>query len=226
MPQVFDSATINRFAQQAEDDFVTDYDCLIDRFAITAVAGNPLYELPDYVKNVHRITWKGLKIDPMPHRKFRDNNLSNTASGKPQYYIFNNVGQNTIRFFPIPSENVSAIQTNLFTSEIPNRVIVQFFRAPDYSIHVLPDFFRRRLIKAYVMYRCFQIEGKGQNMKASQYWESKYEFLKQTYGALLEDLINTPRKIILGRDHTLMGNSPARPSFPEYANGIGVDAGE
>ena len=226
---LFSTATITRFAQEAEDLFVKDYHCIIDRTALAIVANTHTYSLPSYLIDVRRLTWKGLKIYPASHRSLRESQLSltNTAS-VPYNYIFDNIGQAQIRFFPIPSVNIASIGTNLYGSEIANRVIVEFYRSADYTAFTIPSFFRKRLIKAYVLKMCFSIEGRGQNLKASKYWHDKWNYYNEIYGMLLEELINEPRHIILGpggisRDfnlRTLENNL-------KYDNiGIGVEKGE
>ena len=90
------------------------------------------------------------------------------------------------------------------------------------------SFFRKRLIKAYVLKMCFSIEGRGQNLKASKYWHDKWNYYNEIYGMLLEELINEPRHIIAGpsgisRDFKLKSLE----NNLKYDNiGIGVDKGE
>ena len=226
---LFSTATITRFAQEAEDLFVKNHHCITDRTALSIVSGTSTYSLPSYLIDIRRITWKGLKIYPASHRSLRESQLSltNTAS-VPYNYIFDNIGQAQIRFYPIPSVTIASIGTNLYGSEIANRVIVDFYRSPDYATFIIPSFFRKRLIKAYVLKMCFSIEGRGQNLKASKYWHDKWNYYNEIYGMLLEELINEPRHIILGpsgisRDFKLNNLE----NNLKYDNiGIGVDKGE
>lgn len=223
MPQIFSSADILRFSQQAEDLFTSENDCIIDRYAINVVSGTAEYLLPDYVSSIRRVTYKGRKVYPVSHRNYIDSNISFIAQGAPTDYIFNNIGQGKIKFFPTPNENISAVQLNLFGSEIPNQLIVEFYRLSDYSVNSIPDFMKRRLLKAYVMKMCFSKEGKGQNLKAAKYWGMKWEMLKQIYGELLEELINSPRKLINGSTIEYNDRTPPPPRLPISKFGIGVD---
>ena len=226
---LFSTATITRFAQEAEDLFVKNHHCIIDRTALSIVANTHTYSLPSYLIDVRRITWKGLKIYPASHRGLRESQASLTStSATPYNYIFDNIGQAQIRFFPIPSVTIASIGTNLYGSEIVNRVIVEFYRSADYATFTIPSFFRKRLIKAYVLKMCFSLEGRGQNLKAAKYWHDKWNYYNEIYGMLLEELVNEPRHIILGpggisRDfnlRTLENNL-------SYDNiGIGVEKGE
>src|SRR5947207_14046813 len=99
---LFSTATITRFAQEAEDLFVKDHHCIIDRTALSIVANTHTYSLPSYLIDVRRITWKGLKISPASHRGLRESQASLTStSATPYNYIFDNIGQAQIRFFLI-----------------------------------------------------------------------------------------------------------------------------
>lgn len=223
---VFDSATLTRFTEDGEKDFNRDYPHIIDRLSLDIVAGTHTYTLPEYVLDIRRVTWLGYKVDPQRHRPLRDRELSLTATAaKPTDYVFDNIGQQQIRFYPIPSVTIASTNVNLYGSEIPNRVIVEYYRIPDHTSQIIPSFFRRRLLKAYVMKAAHSIEGKGQNFKAAGYWARKYFFLKETYGSLLDELINEPRRIIIGGMAGRNLGIP-RPVLPYDQIGIGVDKGE
>lgn len=227
MPNLWSAATITRFSQQAENIFAREVPCIIDRKSIAIVSGTHTYTLDSSVIDIRKVTWKGTKLDPAHFRDFVDSNLSITRTGTPTDYIFNNIGQNQIRFFPIPNVSISSTSSNLFGSAIPDRVIYEFYRMPDYSTYIIPDFFRRRLIKAYVLSQCYAIEGKGQDLKAAKYWENKWNYLKEVYSSLLDELINSPRRIIVGPG----GMRFSRDGMLSKANlssdfGIGVREGE
>jgi hypothetical protein len=224
MPPLFSSATITRFANEAEDIFAREKQCIIERETIAITSGTHTYTLPDYIIDIRKITWKGKKLDPLSFQKLR-NNLDMVSTGTPDSYIYDNISASQIRFFPIPNENITSITTDLYGSEILNRVIIEYYRNPDHSIYIIPPFFRRRLLKSYINRCCFSIEGSGQNLKAAKYWDNKWNYLKEQYGNLLEDLINEPRRIIMG------GNAFERyvlptPQLPYEYRGIGVDKGE
>lgn len=221
---LFSSATITRFANEAEDLYVREFPCIIDRLSLTIVALTHTYTLPDHVIDIRKITWKGKRIDPYSFRKFR-NELDTVSTGTPDRYIYDNVNQSQIRFFPIPNEAIAAISTNLFGSEIGNRVVVEHYRTSDYNSYTIPNFFRRRLLKAYVNKCCFSIEGLGQNLKAAKYWTNKWNYLKDQYSALMEEMINEPRRLIIGGTGAERYILP-RPMLPYDQRGIGVDKGE
>ena len=226
MPPIWTAAQINRFTLQAEEIFCNEFQCLIDRFAITIVSGLAQYTLPDTVADIRRITYKGKKLDPVSHRQFREFLGGLDSSGTPQFYIFNSVGQQVVKLFPTPTESIIASQMALFTpAAIAVQCIVEFYSIPDGVSTRLPDYVRRRLLKAYVLKQCFLSEGKGQNLKAAQYWSKKWDYLKDTYGTQIYDLLTSPKKTMLpGMD--MDNRRLAEPTLPIDHFGIGVDTGE
>jgi hypothetical protein len=222
--ELFRAATVARFSSEGEADFAQDYPCIIKRVALTVVAGTSTYTLSDDVLSIRRVSWKGVKLDPMPQRTFRETFQPGTSSGRPYWYIYNNIGQNQIKLFPNPNESVASITTNLYGSEIANRVIVEYYRVPDYVTEIIPLYFRRRLLKVFVMRGCFQIEGAGQNLKNSKYFTSKWDFLKAKYGQLLSDLYLKPKRLVLSGYN--VQRHPASPVLPLDRFGSSVDTGE
>lgn len=220
---LFDAATIARFAQRAEDEISAELRPFISRYAIPIISGTAEYVISDTILDVRRVTYKGVKLYPINHRTYRDYGIP-TSSGKPTNYIYNNIGQNTIKLYPIPNETLNVTQSNLFGLEIANQCIVEYYSAPNYVDVTIPVFFRRRIIKAYTLKMCFALEGKGQNLKASKYWDDKYTALKEIYGNLLFDLINKPRRLIASGD--IVYRQIGRPMLPISRFGIGVRTGE
>lgn len=212
-------------AQEGEGYFAVTYPCILKSISLATVSGTGVITLPDDVKSIQRVIWKGFKLDPLPHRNWREVFQSATSISKPFWYVFNNIGQNQIQLFPAPNETLSTITTNLYGSEIPNRLIVRYFAAPDFDTYILPLFFRRRLIKSYVLRGCFNIEGQGQSLKASKYFKARWDMLCKLYGELLGDLHNKPRKLIVNGISSAY-YFPGSPVLPIDRFGISVNAGE
>lgn len=221
---VFATDLITRFSNDAEAEFAAEFPCIVDRLALDIVSGTSEYTLPDYVISIRKITWMGKKVDTTSHRRYRDY-FSPSSTGTPYLYIYNNLGQGKIKFLPAPNVTIAAVTINLFGSEIANRVIVEYYRTPDFVSFTIPIFFRRRLLKAYVLKKCFAVEGKGQNYKGVKYWNARWEYLKETYGTLLSELIDSPRMILVGKSVTYRQLIPT-PVLPYNDIGIGVRKGE
>ena len=222
MAQVFSDPTIDRFKVIGENEFVNEYPCIVDRISLSIAANTATYTLPSYVTSIRRITWLGQKVWPLPHRDLRTSYTGATTTSKPDWYIYNNIGQSKIQFYPTPGVAIAQATTGLWGSNIATACIVEFYRLPDQVNFTIPLFFRRKLLKCYVNKRSFSMETKSQNLKNRDYWNDKYAMLKQTYGTLLEDLNNRPRKLILDGNASENYYRMPSPRLPARF-GVGVD---
>jgi hypothetical protein len=222
---IWDAGTITRFSQEGENDFADDYPCILTRYSLSVVANQATYTLPDNVRSIRRITYLGTKLDPLGHRNMREVFNNATQVGTPYWYIFNQIGNLSIQFFPVPPTSINPSGGDLYGSAIPTDVIIEYFMLPDYVNNDIPQYFRRRLVKPYVLKQCFLIEGPGQNLKNVKYFEQKYNYLKDKYGTLLQSLHNKARKLCL---NGITGSQffPGTPILPVARFGIGVQDGE
>ena len=247
------SNTVSRLSGEAENNFAVEFPCILKRISLTVSIGESLVTLPDDVVSIRRVSWKGYKLDPLPQRNFREVFQNATQVGRPFWYVFNNVGQNLIQLFPAANEALPVgaganlfdsntglfdsagglfdtftganVGTNLYSSNIPNCCIVEYFQAPDFVSAVIPSYIRKRLLKSFVLRGCFNIEGQGQNRKASAYFKDRWRMLKEMYGGLLDELHNKPRKLIVN-GITSSYFFPGNPILPIDKFGTSVDAGE
>ena len=221
---IWTASTITRFAEEAEDHFAHDYPCILVRMSLTVVANTSTYTLPDSVLSIRRITWQGWKLDPLGQRNMRDVFQYASQVGKPYWYVFNNVGANNVQFFPIPDTSISPSGNNLYSDAITTDVIVEYYTTPDYVTNIIPPYFRRRLLKPYVLKKCFGIENQGANLKNAQYFAQKWEALKEQYGVFLDVIHNKSRKLSL---NGITANQffPGQPILPVSRFGIGIDDG-
>lgn len=217
--------TIQRLSNEGEQAFAAAYPCILKRIAPAVTAGTALITLPDDVLSIRRLTWLGRKLDPLPQRNLRDVFQNASQQGTPFWYVYNNIGQNLVQLFPSPSVSLGAVTTNLYGSAIATSFIVEYFQAPDSSTAVIPEYFRRRLLKSYVLRGSFNIEGQGQNLKASKYFKQRWDMLKEQYGMLLGDLHNKPRKLYINGVNSA-SYYPGFPVLPIARYGTAVDAGE
>jgi hypothetical protein len=312
---LFSESKLNRLSNEGENNFAVEYPCILKRISLSTTVAtasdfdsmtgdfdsatgnfddagssvtyvNP-FTLPDDVISIRRVTWKGYKLDPLPHRNAREVFQNMTQLGRPFWYIFNNVGQNLIQLFPGPNEQLPIItstsrtfddtpgdfdsttgefdshttagtvqgsggldfdstpglfddqpglfddgggagfnsQTNLYGTNIDKCFIVEYYQAPDFTDAKIPAYIRRRLLKNYIMRGCFNIEGQGQNMKASKYYKERWRMLKEMYGNLLSELHNKPRKLVVN-GISASYFFPGVPLLPIDRFGTSVDAGE
>lgn len=220
---LFSSSDLTRFWNQGESDVSSDKPFLVDRYSPTIVSGTASYTLSDYVISIRRITWLGWKLDPLPQRNFREVFQSAPQSSRPFWYIYNNVGSNKIQLFPTPNVNLAA-GTNLWDTDIPNCVVVEYYRISDNSSFVLPSFTKRQLLKAYVATRSYSIDGPGSNQKLATYYYKKWGQLKFEFSELLDDLAGRPRKLVIN-EIVSSNYFPGEPVLPIQQFGISVDEG-
>jgi hypothetical protein len=221
---VFSAEQLNRWSLQAEQKFIEEFQILIDRTSLPVVSGTNLYLLDDNIINIRRITYRGTKLEPITHRDVREYLDGPDSSGKPYAYVFNNIGQLTIKLIPTPTETLANSQIDLFNPDvIREQCIVEFYTAPNGVEYKIPDYIRRRLLKAYVLKMAFLSEGKGQNLKASKYWDAKWKMYRDMYGYQIYDLLNTPRRLIQSEGYRRF---PAFPVLPTDKFGIGLNPGE
>lgn len=218
------SQTITRFSNEGENQFAEDFPCILTRMSLTIVANQSIYVLPDDVKSIRRITWQSWKLDPLGQRNMREVFQYASQVGKPFWYIFNNIGANTIKFFPCPPTNINPSGLDLYSDAITTDVIVEYYQLPNFTISIIPLYIRRRLLKAYVLKGCFGIEGAGNNIKNRDYFSQKWDMLKERYGQLLGELHNKSRKLCLN-GITSSQFFPGQPVLPVSRFGIGIDDG-
>jgi len=224
VPELFSAATITRFANEGENNFAVDYPCILKRVSPSITLGQNIVTLSDDVKSIRRVTWLGFKLDPLPHRNWREVFQSAPQQGRPFWYVFNSVGQNQIQLFPSPDTNLAS-GADLYGADINTCLVVEYFQVPDFINATIPSYFRRRLLKSYVLRGCFNIEGQGQNRKNSDYFKGRWRYLKEKYGNLLGDLHNKPRKLVVN-GITSSYYFPGNPVLPIDRFGIAVDQGE
>jgi len=222
--QLWSSETIIRFSQDGENEFAEDYPCILTRMSLYTIANQARYVLPDSIRSIRRITWKGDKLDPLGQRNMREVFSYATQVSKPYWYVFNNVGANTIQLFPIPDQTIVPSGKDLWTDGISTDVIIEYWVLPDYATYTIPQYFRRRVIKNYVMRQCFASEGPGQNVKNRDYFVQKWQTYKDRYGQFLDEVHNKSRKLCLN-GITSSQFFPATPVLPVSRFGIGIDDG-
>jgi hypothetical protein len=221
---LFDSTTVTRFSQEGENYFADEFPCILTRLSLSILANQSTYTLPDTVRSIRRISWQGFKLDPLGQRNMREVFQYATQVGTPFWYVFNNIGANNIQFFPIPPTNINPSGANLYGDAISTDVIVEYFSLPDFLFLDIPYYFKRRLLKQYVLKMCFAIEGPGQNIKNSKYFSDKWDMLKNKYGIFLDEIHGKSRKLCL---NGITSNQffPGSPLLPVSRFGIGIDDG-
>lgn len=225
---VFDSPTLARFFNQGEVILSQEKSFLFDRYSPALIGNQGTYVLPDYIKSIRRVTFNGMKLDPLPARTFREVFQSATQVGNPFWYIYNNIGLNTIQFFPCPEQNVGAgidLWNEAGTNSFKTCLIIEHARISDNVNFVIPPYFRRQLLKQWTARQCFGIEGPGQNLKLSTYFDQQWEFRKKQFFDYLDDIHNKSRRLVVS-EIVSSNYFPASPVLPIANYGVAVEEGE
>ena len=154
--------------------------CIFNRFSLAITAGTATYTLPN---GILCITYKGDPIYPeeqigkelaTPWYK----PLNAGSQSKPYNYYRIGYGYSTIEFRPVPNESIAANDTNIYGSDIANRIIISCWKVadPTGSTYRIPTYIQRSLLKYYALEKAFRKEGKGQNLVAADYFRNKYEY--------------------------------------------------
>lgn len=171
------------------------------RFCLATTAGVSVYTLPSFVRTVSRVSWLGRKIDPVnwdeltyltPATAELNANAPDTIPsviGRPLYYAKHPTNPYDIRIYPTPNLTLSATAQDPYApspeTATPQACIIACWRNIDSTFSdptsLLPNYIDRRTRKAYVLWKAFAAEGKGQNMKASAYYMKLYEFLIEQF---------------------------------------------
>lgn len=224
-----DTPTIARFFNNAEQQLSSEKSFLFDRYSPAITSGTSTYTLPNYVQSIAAVYWKGMLLDPLTRRNHREVFQSATQQGTPFWYLFDNIGQNKIQFFPAPNVNLSAVGSDLWnvagTDNYTGGVIIEFARITDNSSFIVPSFLRRQLLKYYVARQVYSKDGAGHNAKLRDYFNQKWDAKKQEFYSWLDEMYLKPRKVIV---QELVSNNyfPASPVLPIAKYGVSVSEGE
>jgi len=189
---------LNQWSADAEQDINKRIPSLIYyRFCLQVTQGISVYTLPSFVRTVSRVSWLGRKLDPVNWDELtyltpatavlNDNQVDTipTVIGRPLYYAKHPTNPLDIRLYPTPNLTLSADAQDPYSplpeTSTPQACIIACWRSTDSTFSdptaLLPPYVDRRLRKAYVLWKAFSAEGKGQNLNASKYYKALYEWL-------------------------------------------------
>lgn len=182
-------AYIEALTKEAERQIAIELAPFFSRETLAVTSGTPTYTLPNYLREIQSIRWKGTEIHPLHQDEASRLSFKYlTESGEPRFYLRSPEDFQIIRFMPVPNETITAAADDdvLDSTVIEDKVVISFYREPDTSgsLLSLPDFIGRRTIKNYVLMRAFAKEGKGQKLEAAAYYEEKHKAQMDSYKAL------------------------------------------
>lgn len=220
---LFSTSNLTRYFNQGEQNVCNEQPFIVDRLSLNIIGNQAPYELPDYVLSIRRITYLGMKLDPLPRRNQNEVFQSANQVGRPFWYVYNNIGANIIRLFPTPPSDIAPV-TNIWDTDIGTGVIIEFYRMTDNATFVIPSYWRTALLKRYTAHMARTVQGKGQQMKLGQYYHDQWKLWKNLWFTHLSELHTKPRKIIVN-EIVSSNYYPASPILPISRFGISVDEG-
>lgn len=193
--QIWADQQIEAWETDAIGQIATDVQCIYARECVPTTAGVSVITLPSYVREVRRVTWRGYTLECVNWEEMQllnpatcfasPNNPANVESSRsrPWWYAMHPTNPWDIRLYPTPSESFTNLgEPNPYAPQ-PNTpsCIVDYFREPDVTgtnpVISLPPYIFRRTQKAYVLFKAFGAEGKGQDLRAASYYRKKYLML-------------------------------------------------
>jgi hypothetical protein len=221
---LFSTAKLQKLYNQGEEHVSHDRHFLVDRISLSLVQGQAKYTLPDYVESIKRITYRGMKLDPLSNRNLRDSFQGATQQGEPFWYVYNNIGLNQIQLFPVPSQSLAAAVSGLWDTAIPTSFVIEFYRITDNATFVIPPYLKPQLLKSYVAMKCSSIDGAGLTLKMRQYYEQRWDAKEKDFEGWIDELMNKPRKLVISEIFS-SNYFPGHPILPIDKFGIAVDEG-
>lgn len=194
MDVIWSNAFLAKLQADAPGQINTDLNCIWTRECIAITQGQSVVTLPAYVRTLMRIVWRGKTLEPVNWVDLTllspgtvnmgtvgDPNNIETSLSRPMWYAMHPTNPWDVRFYPSPDESFTlGGEPDVFSPQVNTpSCIIEHWREPD-QIQVLfsiPSYIMRRTAKAYVLWKAFAAEGRGQNLKASAYYEKKYNFL-------------------------------------------------
>lgn len=220
---------IDRFIGQSAIDIANKLGYCTFRSSIEIVKGTGTYSLDSAVKDMQRITWNGFKMEPKSQKQLSMlSPVYRTSTSRPFYYSIGSDGYLVLRVFPVPSLNLHQVNDELLNTEdgIGNGLIVSATQNSDEFprniTYPFPAYIGLKLIKDYVLWRCFEVDGAGQDLKASSYFEQKYNSKVEFYkDIVMKTFLPTTRQL-----SDSMIQKPYRMAYPILPPNFGPVVGE
>lgn len=219
---IWSEELLDQYVEDARKDIVNRVNCLFHRFYLATTAGTAVYNLATKVKTVTGVQWRGDYLDEiswieMEQLSFKDDGLQSIYSQSvPKYYSIHPSNSRAIYLYPTPSESLLATGGDPYSPvKDESRCTISCWAYRDDSVTelVLPDYVERRTIKAHVLSKAFLKDGKGQSLKASDFYNTKYEFLIDLFQRINVGVFLSKRYTLEPAENRV-GGRPAGPSLP------------
>lgn len=234
---IFATNFLQQLSIDAEQQINKDVQAIFQCFFLQTTAGQSVYTLPSFARSILRITWRGYGLDAENWEELQlltpatvfvapgSSQNVETSQSRPLYYAMHPTNPYDIRLYPTPNESFPSnpFGLNPYAPQ-PNWPVccITCYRDIDSTFNdptaLLPEYIDRRTRKAYVLWKAFAAEGPGQNLTASQFYKSKYEFLIEQFtkinqGAFLGKIYGLDDRGLLNSDGFRYPRPTLNPNF-------------
>lgn len=168
---IWTSAELTMYVKEGQDDLVRRTGLLWKKdtpAGLVPVASTGTYTLPTDLVQLERLTYKNLKMFPLTRNQAEAKDpLYRTSTGEIRYYILEGDGIGTVRYVPVPSANGAASDISI---EYQRRAATL---STDGTSLDIPDRYAD-YVRHYVMWKAYERNGPGQNLKAAKHYELRY----------------------------------------------------
>lgn len=185
---------LEQLAADAELQINKDLSCIFQKFYLQVNKGLSVYTLPSFVKTILWVSWRGRTLDNVsweemqfltPATYFQNiGQKEESSQSRPLYWSLHPTNPYDIRLYPSPNESFPSNPVGLnpyAPQDNEPSCCITCWRMTDPTSSdptiQLPPYIDRRTRKAYVLWKAFEAEGKGQLQRASSYYKKKYETL-------------------------------------------------
>lgn len=217
---IWTDSQIANWAQEAEGDICLKLNLILDRIGLATSQGQSLFNLPTYINSIRRVCFQGFKLDPGRFGEIVSSNSSPgtvISSSRPLTYIYDGFGTNVIKVYPSVGVATTAPTGDLFNATaIRQGMIIEFWRAADFnsSTNRVPIWFRRVIVKAYVLLRALGQEGPGQDLMGSAYFNNEYNELLKILSDVNSSVFLSKIRIMDDSIGSSFRTKRARPQMP------------
>lgn len=198
---------IKDYTQEAYDDFVVRGLVLWARSALNDVASTATYALPTTFVEMDRVEKNYEALPPSTSRtQMSGNGYFKTTEGRPYTYLIEDDGITTLRKIPIPSEAATDFYIEFFKKGTPLTTDAIEFGIADRYL---------RYLNYYILAKCFERDGDGQDVPLAEYWMTMYATGVEMVVARRARYFNR-RVAHLGTDNPRSGRLAAPGSLPPY----------
>lgn len=229
---IWSDQQLAQWSQDAIGQLAIEVNCIWCRECVPVTVGVSVITLPNYVRTLRRVTWRGRTLDAEnweeltmlgPATVFLAANSTGnieTSLSKPLYYAMHPTNPYDIRFYPTPNESfTSSGEPNVYAPQVNTpSCIVDYYREPDTTntspTISIPAYILRRTQKAYVGWKAFASEGRGQDLRAASYYQMKWTFLIEQFRKINEGAFVGKKYAVEDGMLTIDGIRYPRPMLP------------